>query len=185
MHIQNKNQMTQEESKSFNTLLANYQKLDIDSGKSNNILFDEQILENHKKQKLIYKFSRWFEFKCLLKRSFLNSTRAPVMTKVKLMSVTLVIILIDLIFWDLGEDIQSVQDRNGVLFFICVNLIAAGMVNVMLTFPVERALFLREYSNNMYGCLTYFYGKVISEIPNHLIWPLYESFAVYFAIGLQ
>jgi hypothetical protein len=80
----------------------------------------------------------------LLLRSFRHSMRNPIMTKVKFGQTMVMVILIDILYYDIGTGDSSVQNRNGLLFFICINQLMLGVQSVVLTFPMERALFLRE-----------------------------------------
>lgn len=57
--------------------------------------------------------------------------------------------------------------------------------NIILIFPDERPVFLREVNNNMYSVSAYFFGKVIAEIPATLITPIVYGSIVYFSIGLS
>ena len=56
---------------------------------------------------------------------------------------------------------------------------------MVLIFPEERPVFLREVNNNMYSVTAYFFGKVIAEIPSSLINPLIYGVVVYFAVHLS
>ena len=57
--------------------------------------------------------------------------------------------------------------------------------NIILIFPDERPVFLREVNNNMYSVSTYFFAKIISEFPMTIIIPLIFDLLVYFSIGLS
>ena len=57
--------------------------------------------------------------------------------------------------------------------------------NIILIFPDERPVFLREVNNNMYSVSAYFFGKVISEIPTSILTPVIFGSIIYFAIGLS
>ncbi len=57
--------------------------------------------------------------------------------------------------------------------------------NIILIFPDERPVFLREVNNNMYSVTAYFFGKVIAEIPASIIVPVLFGCIVYFSIGLS
>jgi hypothetical protein len=47
-----------------------------------------------------------------------------------------------------------------------------GVNNLAQVFPMERLVFLREVNNNMYGVTTYFFSKIITEMPGNIIFPL-------------
>lgn len=57
--------------------------------------------------------------------------------------------------------------------------------NIILIFPDERPVFLREVNNNMYSVSSYFFGKVIAELPVSILTPVIFGCIVYFAIGLN
>lgn len=57
--------------------------------------------------------------------------------------------------------------------------------NVVLIFPDERPIFLREVNNNMYSASPYFWAKVISELPFSILTPALFGVIVYYPLGLQ
>jgi ABC-2 type transporter len=57
--------------------------------------------------------------------------------------------------------------------------------NIILIFPDERPVFLREVNNNMYSVSAYFFGKVIAEIPLSIITPVIYGAMIYYSIGLS
>ena len=57
--------------------------------------------------------------------------------------------------------------------------------NIILIFPDERPVFLREVNNNMYSVSAYFFGKVIAELPASILTPVIYGCIVYFSIGLS
>lgn len=57
-------------------------------------------------------------------------------------------------------------------------------MGTILVFQDERPVFLREYSNQMYGVPAYYMGKVIVDTPMIIIQPLINAVIVYFGIGL-
>jgi hypothetical protein len=57
--------------------------------------------------------------------------------------------------------------------------------NIILIFPDERPVFLREVNNNMYDVSTYFFAKISSEFPISIIIPIFFDSIIYFAIGLS
>ena len=57
--------------------------------------------------------------------------------------------------------------------------------NVILIFPDERPVFLREANNNMYKVSAYFWAKIFSELPSSILTPVVFGSIVYFAIGFS
>jgi hypothetical protein len=70
--------------------------------------------------------------------------RNPIIVRVRIGQTVLMIILLNLLYRELEEDEEGIQNRNGFMFFLCVFLVMTNMQNVLLSFPIERALFLRE-----------------------------------------
>ena len=56
---------------------------------------------------------------------------------------------------------------------------------VMLAFPFERPLFLREYSTGTYSAAAYFLSKVIIELPLTFIQTIVQYILAYFLMDLQ
>ena len=54
---------------------------------------------------------------------------------------------------------------------------------MILIFPDERPVFLREVNNNMYKPAPYFWAKVVSELPFSLMTPIIFGCITYYAIG--
>lgn len=64
-----------------------------------------------------------------------------------------------------------------------MNISFNAIQNVILIFPDERPVFLREVNNNMYNCTPYFWAKVISELPFSIITPTIFACITYWCIG--
>ena len=71
------------------------------------------------------------------------------------------------------------------MFFITMNISFNAIQNVILIFPDERPVFLREVNNNMYAVGPYFWAKVISEFPFALLTPCLFGAIVYFCVDLN
>lgn len=57
--------------------------------------------------------------------------------------------------------------------------------NVILIFPDERPVFLREANNNMYSVSAYFWAKIFSEFPSSLLTPTIFGGIIYYLIGFS
>jgi len=58
-------------------------------------------------------------------------------------------------------------------------------VSALLIFNVERRVFLREYSQDLYHTLPYYLSKAIIEAPLQVISAFTLSIMVYFVLGLE
>lgn len=121
----------------------------------------------------------------LSERNFKNIIRLPQTSYVKL-AVTMVTALFAMIlYWDVSDDAAGVMNREGALFFITMNISFNAVQNVILIFPDEKPVFLREVNNNMYDVGPYFWGKVISELPVSFLLPTIFGSMIYYAIGFN
>ena len=84
-----------------------------------------------------------------------------------------------------SNDMNSVQDRMGCLFFFAANGMMTNIMGVLTTFSNERAAVLREQENGMYSALPYFCARVLVDIPLKLLSPILFASIAYWSVGLQ
>ena len=98
------------------------------------------------------KTSFCYQFNLLAKRNFLNILRLPQTSYVKLAVTVLTATFAVILFYQSGtyNSNQGMQNIQGSLFFITMNISFNAIQNVILIFPDERPVFLREANNNMY-----------------------------------
>lgn len=85
-----------------------------------------------------------------------------------------------------GKDYEQIfQNLQGALFFMTMNITMNAIQNVILIFPDERPVFLREVNNNMYKVGPYFWAKISSELPFSILMPTTFGCIVYFSVGLN
>ena len=127
--------------------------------------------------------SFFYQFGLLCARNFLNLLRLPQTSYVKLLTTCVTALFAILLFFNVGTDEAGIQNIQGSLFFICMNIAFNAIQNVILIFPDERPVFLREVNNNMYKTSPYFWAKIISELPFSILTPTIFGVIVYYAIG--
>jgi ABC-type multidrug transport system permease subunit len=66
-----------------------------------------------------------------------------------------------------------------------MNVSFNAIQNVILIFPDERPVFLREVNNNMYKVGPYFWAKVFSELPFSIMTPSIFGVIVYWTVALN
>ena len=113
----------------------------------------------------------------------MNLLRLPQTSYVKLLTTCLTAVFAILLFFNTQPDKAGIQNIQGSLFFICMNISFNAIQNVILIFPDERPVFLREVNNNMYKTAPYFWAKIISELPFSILTPVLFGVIVYYAIG--
>ena len=66
-----------------------------------------------------------------------------------------------------------------------MNITMNAIQNVILIFPDERPVFLREVNNNMYKVGPYIWAKISSELPFSIMMPSVFGCITYFSVGLN
>jgi ATP-binding cassette subfamily G (WHITE) protein 1 len=113
--------------------------------------------------------------------------RLPGTSYVKLIVTILTALFCVLLFYGLDSLAweEGKQNRDGSLFFINMVMAFNAIQNVILIFPDERPVFLREANNNMYKVSAYFWAKIVSEFPSSTLTPIIFGSIVYFWIGFN
>lgn len=138
-----------------------------------------QLLETKKKP------SWWRQFSILLVRSFKNSLRARLAIFLQLLQAIVMGVLIGTVFLEIGTDQTSTTKRQPVLFFCVINQGIFGALLAVTSFPLERAIVLRERSAGTYFVSSYFLAKITAETIIQLVYPFVFSCTVYWLVGLQ
>lgn len=92
------------------------------------------------------------------------------------------------IFLDIGRKDNEPGGLQGHFGAICNLMISTMFGNaqpLLLQFPLERPIFLREHATNMYGTVPYFLAKTIVEMPLTFLTSLETFLISYWVIGLS
>ena len=175
---------TEEDEQKLSNLIDGYNQhlLQTVADQNEQIKLDE--LDDVKIQKSFATVSYCSEQLTLINRTVKNLYRDPQSSQVRIMQLFIMSILMILTFWDLPTDELGQMDRAGFLFFLCVDQVMTGIYSVILTFLIEREVFLREYANKMYGVIPYFFAKSLIDIPFQALLTIITCCCVYFAVGL-
>ena len=131
-------------------------------------------------------FVPWtYQFSLLLKRNILNIIRMPQTSYFKLLMILVTAAFTIVLFQGVDSTLSGVQNRNGALFFITLTIALNSIQNIILMFPDERPVFLREVNNNMYKVSPYFFARILCELPMAIIVPTLFGSLIYFAIGFS
>lgn len=55
----------------------------------------------------------------------------------------------------------------------------------LLVFQIERPVFIREYSNQMYDILPYYMTKLMIDMPLMILTPLLMELIIYWSVGFK
>eukprot|EP01138_Halocafeteria_seosinensis_P009897 gb/GECG01010109.1/.p1 GENE.gb/GECG01010109.1/~~gb/GECG01010109.1/.p1 ORF type:complete len:691 (+),score=85.30 gb/GECG01010109.1/:1-2073(+) len=143
------------------------------------LLEDEESIVESK-----YAVNRWKQFKLLTSRALLDTSRNPILTYARAMQTIILALIAGAIFYQLGFDQSSIQGRNGAIFFIIINQSFSGIFGVLQTFPLERPIFLREHANGTYSVSSYYFAKLISDLPFQVLFPTIFCSLVFWMMEL-
>lgn len=149
-----------------------------------------QALKSDKKlnigSKTLNQASFWEANFILSKRAFLNVIRNPSILRMRIFSVLLFSFIASSVFWQLdGSKYEGMSGRIGFTFFLSINLFMSQVFGTILSFPVERAVFIREYSSELYSISNYFLSKNIVETPFIIFSSSLFVTIVYFTVGFK
>lgn len=129
--------------------------------------------------------SWWHETSVLFRRNLKNFTREKMATVVQLFQAIFMGLVIGGIFFDLGTSQTSVQNRQGVLFFITINQCFGIVFATVLVFTAEKPIFRKERQSGSYRVSSYFLAKNLSEFPIQIVPPFIFTVICYFMVGLR
>ena len=133
--------------------------------------------------------SFWVQLSWLSYREWLNAKR-DVGSLIGRFGVTIFLsILYGIIFLNAGNqddsDTSKFQSHFGAITMTVISSMFGSAQPVMLMFPFERPLFMREYSTGTYGPISYFISKIVMELPLTFLQTVVQYIIVYFMVGMQ
>jgi len=125
----------------------------------------------------------------LTKRELLN-IRRDVTAMVARFGITIFLsVLFGLIFLGAGgnddSDPNNFQAHFGALTMVFISAMFGPAQSVMLAFPFERPMFMREYATGTYSAFSYFLTKSILEMPVTFAQTVVQFILCYYMINLQ
>lgn len=127
----------------------------------------------------------WDQFKYLLSRSSKETFRNKALLKSKLGMALMMGGIYNMLYYNLDTTYKGIQNRNGLFFMLIITLLSSGVLQVVLTFPIQRAVFLKEQGFSMYGTLVYFWAKIIPEFFMEALIPTLFFIINYWACDLN
>lgn len=85
----------------------------------------------------------------LIWRDFLNVKRNPLIVKSRLIQTIILGLITGALFWKLSSDYSAkglskgFNSKNGAFFFLSVSAFMASLSPIILTFPLEKGVFLK------------------------------------------
>jgi ATP-binding cassette subfamily G (WHITE) protein 1 len=134
-----------------------------------------------------FKSSFTTQFKFLFQRASYNAFRNPLIVRAKLAQVVVISLIIGCLYLNTDDltGYSGHQNRIGLLFFLSINNVMSSTIGVLSIFGQERRVFRREYNSGYYGLPSYFFSKIMVEVPFQIVLPWVGATIVYWMAGLQ
>lgn len=110
--------------------------------------------------------------------------------KARFFQALIVSLFLGAVFWRLPDsdnhpNTRDLNDKTGFLFFYNIFMLISTLNPCVMTFPSQRAVFLREENAKLYTVGPYFIGKFIVDLIPTIIFPSISSLVVYWMVGLN
>lgn len=127
----------------------------------------------------------WPRFYVLCYRNFKDMFRSKINLMIRFFQVIIMSVVLGLFYWQLGTNIDSLFDRQGILFFLICQQTATPIVLVINAFLTEKMIYKREHKQSMFWSTTFYASKVLTEAPFLILGPLIIISIVFPMVGLQ
>ncbi|XP_045168960.2 protein white-like [Mercenaria mercenaria] len=142
------------------------------------------IFEEAFSSKSRYEASWIQQFGSVFARSWTTTIREPMVIKVRTAQTIVLAVVLGLLYLQLDLTQEGVMNINGVMYLMLLNMTFVNMFAVLSSFPLEAAVFSREYRSGLYGVDIYFMCKVLAELPSFVIIPAVFCGISYWMVGL-
>uniref|UniRef100_A0A8D0D4I9 ATP-binding cassette sub-family G member 8 n=1 Tax=Sander lucioperca TaxID=283035 RepID=A0A8D0D4I9_SANLU len=120
-----------------------------------------------------------------LRRHMYNDFRDLVTLLVHGFEALLMSLLVGFLYYGAGEERLSIQDTVALLYMIGALTPFAVVLDVIAKCHTERAMLYHELEDGMYSVTSYFFAKVLGELPEHCVFTLVYGLPIYWLTGLN
>ncbi|XP_051773965.1 ATP-binding cassette sub-family G member 8 isoform X2 [Ctenopharyngodon idella] len=125
------------------------------------------------------------QFTILIRRQIFNDYRNLVTLVVHGLEALLMSLLIGFLYFGAGDERLSIQDTVALLYMIGALTPFAVVLDVIAKCHSERAMLYHELEDGMYSVTSYFFAKVLGELPEHCAFTLVYGVPIYWLAGLN
>ena len=107
-------------------------------------------------------------------------------------------LIVGCIFFDVGDEwgdddanddgasaAIAIQSHWGAIVFVAGNAMFLAAQPMVMTFPLERASFIREYATGTYGSSVYLIAKTMLDVPAAILQQIMSLLVFYFMTGMN
>lgn len=127
----------------------------------------------------------WKPFVLLLKRQWREQTRNKTALAIKYTLNTFFAAVFGTVYFQLAHDQTSIQDRTGILFFICLNQAFGSAIGVAQVIPAQLQVVNRERVSGLYGALPFYVATFLVSLPLEVVPQVAYGSVIYYMTGLR
>jgi ABC-type multidrug transport system ATPase subunit len=120
--------------------------------------------------------------RALLKRELLQKIRNPEVLMTQIMGATVLGLIMGSIYYQMAP--TQVFDKTAGISFAAIMTMFL-VFHLVLLFPNERKIWLRDRDNGLYGALEYYVSVVVAGLPGDLMAAFVISTTLYWMFGLR
>ncbi|KAG5266398.1 hypothetical protein AALO_G00231590 [Alosa alosa] len=125
------------------------------------------------------------QFTILFRRQVYNDYRDLVTLLVHGLESLLMSLLIGFLYYGAGPDKLNTQDTVALLYMIGALTPFAVVLDVIAKCHSERAMLYHELEDGMYSVTSYFFAKIVGELPEHCVFTLVYGVPIYWLAGMN
>ncbi|XP_041803958.1 ATP-binding cassette sub-family G member 8 [Chelmon rostratus] len=125
------------------------------------------------------------QFTILIRRHMYNDYRDLVTLLVHGFEALLMSLLVGFLYYGAGQEHLSIRDTVALLYMIGALTPFAVVLDVIAKCHTERAMLYHELEDGMYSVTSYFFAKVLGELPEHCVFTLVYGLPIYWLAGLN
>ncbi|CAL0333766.1 unnamed protein product [Lupinus luteus] len=125
----------------------------------------------------------WWQQFSVLQRRYLKERKHESFSGLRVCQILLVAFIAGLLWYK--SDISHLQDQIGLLFFVTSFWAVFPLYQAIYTFPKEILMLKKERSSGMYRLSSYFFSRMVADLPMELILPITFLFIIYWMAGLK
>ncbi|CAN9499623.1 unnamed protein product [Ophioblennius macclurei] len=144
---------------------------------------EEEIITIYKNENRLP--GKLHQFTILIRRHMYNDYRDLVTLLVHGFEALLMSLLVGCLYYGAGEERLSIQDTVALLYMIGALTPFAVVLDVIAKCHSERAMLYHELEDGMYSVSSYFFAKVLGELPEHCVFTLVYGLPIYWLAGLN
>ena len=154
----------------------------------------EEALKNPPKPSEVHRATLSQQTRILLGREIKNTFRNKQIMGMRFGAAIIMSLLFGGVFFQVGKASSltsaafldsQVMSYVGAVTFVCIQAMFANVQPILIAFPKERPIFIREYSGGSYSAAVYFLCKSLVEIPLLAVQSSLATVILYFMMGFS